>query len=105
MAFLGRRAEKVTTEVESRYRDPRPDEINEDEGLLMKLLPPDRQAYWRQVQVVPSGAYAVPRYMNYASSYMEADVRAYQNELLCAALKDMAEQSRLLRQALEAVAK
>ena len=84
------------------YRDPHPDEIQQDEGVWIKMLPPERQAFWRQVtDDVPAGYPADPRYARYSSALIEADVRAYQNGLLCSAMKDMAEQARLLREALE----
>jgi len=82
----------------NKYRDPRPDEIQDDEGLWMKLLPPERQAYWRQIL---DDGFSTPRYNNYSATAIEADVRAYQNELLCSALQDMAEAACLLRETLE----
>ncbi len=82
------------------YRDPRPDEVCEQtEAIITRLLPPERQAYWRQVTSDPGPR--VTRFFNTGTSIFDADVRAYQNELLCSALRDIAEQSRLLREALE----
>lgn len=61
---------------EGPYRDPLPGEDVPDDPLL-RFLPPDRQAYWRQVREwhTPNGVCLVSRLSNTAADILRTEAK------------------------------
>lgn len=76
----------------TKYRDPRPDEIREDEPIALRFAPPEVQAYYRQVvsEEEQYGAGA-PRWMNSSSTDLQTAALCFMLADLTAAIRSLAD--------------